>query len=107
MNISPQQQIILDTLRHTRGSPITVSRLITAVWGNRYDGGPDNPGNCIRVLVHGLRGTLAFAGVRLLTIGVGRGSQGYMIDPDDLDRLEEIVAGMAQARIEAARARFA
>lgn len=103
--LSPQQRLILDHLRHTRGSPIPMERLEIAVYGHVASGGPEGSRNVIKVQMHHLRRFLAQHGVDLLSIGYGRAMQGYMIDPDHLDRLEEIVAAVPQIDIEIARAR--
>ena len=58
---------------------------------------------------HGLTGRSASDrphGVRLLTVGHGPWSRGYLIDPDDLETLEELLAKTPQMDIELARARL-
>ena len=98
-----QQKLILDQLRHTRGSPIPVERLIEALYGARYDGGPDNAAAVVRVQILRLRSRLAERGVSILTIGGAHASQGYMLDPDHLDRLEGLLAGQTTIDVMLAR----
>ena len=100
-----QQRLILDHLRHCRGGPLPVARLIVAIYGYRYDGAPDYAEATVRNQIFKMRAKLAGHGIKLLTIGHGRGTQGYMIDPDDLDRVEGLLQRTTQIDIELARAR--
>ena len=102
--LSPQQTIMLDHLRHTRGSPLPVARFVEALYGARADGGPVTADNVVRVQMLHLRRWLAGHGVAVLTIGLGRGSEGYMLDPGHLERLEAVLATQDQAAIDIARA---
>lgn len=102
-----QQRLLLEELRHTRGSPISVERIILALYGNRRDGGPDNPAAIVHTQIKNLRRALEPHGVRILTIGLGLGAQGYMLDPDTLDDLEVAMRAFLDADIARARARFA
>ena len=100
-----QQRIILDHLRHARGSPLPIERLVAAVYGSRHDGGPENAAAVVKVQICHMRRCLGSHGVRILTIGFGRNAQGYMIDPDHLDLLESVLATLEQIAIEIARSR--
>tara|TARA_R110000868_G_scaffold57824_1_gene178429 strand:- start:5083 stop:5436 length:354 start_codon:yes stop_codon:yes gene_type:complete len=99
-----QQRLILDHLRHCRGGPLSVERLIVAIYGCRHDGGPDNPMATVRYQICQIRKRLRPYGVRLLSVGVGRGCQGYLIDPEDLDTLEDLLARTPHMDIDLARA---
>lgn len=100
-----QQRLILDHLRHCRGSPLPIERLIVAVYGHRYDGGPEYASPAIRCQIFRMRKVLREHGIHILTVGVGRGSQGYLIDPDHLDRLEDLLVTTPHMDIELARER--
>lgn len=100
-----QQRLILDHLRHCRGGPLPIERLIVAIYGYR-DAGPDNPMAVVRYQICEIRKKLRPHGVRLLTVGHGPWSRGYLIDPDDLETLEELLAKTPQMDIELARARL-
>lgn len=104
-HLTLQMRAILDELRHTRGSPIPMSRLVAALYAKRHDGGPDNPEVVIRVQIHRMRAELARHGILILTIGGrGGGAIGYMIDPDSLDLVEAVIATSRTAEIDHARA---
>ena len=102
-----QQRLLLDELRHTRGSPISVERIILALYGNRADGGPDNAAANVHTQIRNLRRALAPYSVRVLTIGLGLGAQGYMLDPETLDALEDAMQSFLNADLARARARLA
>lgn len=101
-----QQRILLDHLRHTRGSPLPVERLIAVLYGSRADGGPDNAAKTVTTQIRNLRRELEPHGVRILTIGLGRGAQGYMLDPETLDHLEVVMAASLLGDVALARARL-
>ena len=100
-----QQKILLDHLRHCRGSPLPVERLVAVLYGAQWDGGPDHADVVVRIQIKKLRQRLSPYGIAILTIGAGRGSQGYMLEPDHLDRLEALLVAMPQIDIDLARAR--
>lgn len=102
-----QQRLLLEELRHTRGSPIPTERIILALYGNRIDGGPDNPAATVHTQIKNLRRALGPFGVRILTIGLGLGAQGYMLDPETLDDLEEAMKAFLDADLARARSRLA
>lgn len=102
-----QQRLLLDELRHTRGSPISVERIVLALYGSRHDGGPDNAPATIHTQIRNLRRALAPFGARILTIGLGLGAQGYMLDPETLDEVEVAMMAFADADLVRARARLA
>ena len=102
-----QQRTLLDQLRHTRGSPIPIERLTFALYGHRYDGGPDAANALTRRVLLELRRTLGNQGIIILTIGFGRATQGYMLDPAHLDRVEALLNRQTEVAIEVARARRA
>lgn len=82
-----------------------MSRLVNALYGDRHDGGPEYPEPVVRVQLHHLRSVLRPLGVRILTLGVTSGARGYMIDPDCLDRLEEVLNEMDVIEVQLARER--
>jgi hypothetical protein len=102
-----QQRTLLDEFRHTRGSPIPIERLTYALYGSRYDGGPDCAHSMTRKILERLRRSIGVRGISILTIGYGRGTQGYMLDPEHLDRVEAFLQEQTGVLIEAARARAA
>lgn len=107
VTLTLQQRLLLEELRHTRGSPITTQRIIMALYGNRADGGPDNAPANVHTQIKNLRKALAPYGVRILTIGIGVSCQGYMLDPDTLDALEDAMQALMAADLARARARLA
>lgn len=102
-----QQRLLLDELRHTRGSPISIERIICALYGNRHDGGPDNAPGTVHTQIKNLRRALEPHGARILTIGLGLGAQGYMLDPETLDNVEAAMRAFMEADLARARARLA
>ena len=102
-----QQRLLLDELRHTRGSPISVERIILALYSGRRDGGPMDPAATVHTQIRNLRRALAPYGARILTIGLGLGAQGYMLDPETLDEVEEALKAFYDADLVRARARLA
>ena len=50
-----QQKLLLDHLRHTRGSPLSVERLVAVLYGSRADGGPDQANKVVTVQMAKLR----------------------------------------------------
>lgn len=102
-----QQRLLLEQLRHTRGSPISIERIILALYGNRIDGGPDNAAGTVHTQIKNLRKALDPHGARILTIGLGLGAQGYMLDPETLDAVEDAMKAFAEADLARARLRLA
>lgn len=102
-----QQRLLLDELRHTRGSPIPMERIILALYGNRQDGGPDNAAANVHTQIKNLRRALSPYGARILTIGLGLGAQGYMLDPETLDEVEVALRAFYDADLMRARQRLA
>ena len=103
--LTVQQRLILDHLRHTRGIPCSMSRLVAALYGSCPNGGPDDPQRTIRVQLCKIRRWLRQHDVRLLTIGRTAGVLGYMIDPDDAGRLEAALETLTRLDIALARGR--
>lgn len=96
--LTAQQRILLDPLR--RRSPTPAEHLVKALYGTRHDGGPDNAHNVVRIQILRMRRRLERYGVRILTLP----GRGYMVDPQDLPALEQLLEGSLAADIEAARA---
>lgn len=100
--LTAQQKALLEPLRC--GSPVPINRLVSTLYASRWDGGPDNPEGVVHVMIYNLRQRLSPHGIAILTIGSGRGAQGYMVDPDHVPRLDSLMAEAWQGAIEAARA---
>lgn len=81
--------------------------LVMALWGDRHDGGPDDPELVVRVQIHRMRAKLAQYGITILTIGSGPGAQGYMIDPQTIGLVDDAIKASSELAIQRARQRFA
>ena len=103
--LTAQQQALIEPLR--RGRPVPVKDLVAALYAARWDGGPDNAAGAVRTMIYELRQRLAPHGVAILTIGLGRGAQGYMLDPDHDERLEQALAACWRGALAEARTRCA
>lgn len=103
--LTAQQKALLEPLRS--GSPVPVDQLIRALYACRPDGGPDDAAQTVRSMIYYLRKALAPAGIAILTIGQGRASQGYMVDPAHLQLLDGALAHAWQGALGAARAQQA
>lgn len=62
--LSPMQRQIYEAVRDNAGK-LGCERLITLIYGGRYDGGPDFPWDSIHVTVHNMNKRLARFGQRL------------------------------------------
>ena len=80
-----------------------VERLVDVLYGTCPDGGPDHANACLYNQICDLRRRLAPHGIALLTIGRGRSSQGYMIDPHHVDGLKTLLAEALQIDVASAR----
>ena len=101
--LTAQHQALLEPLRH--GSPVSVDRLVSVLYAARWDGGPEDAPGTVRTLIYYLRGRLAPAGIAILTIGIGRGAQGYMVDPEHLASLDGALEAGRRHAIALARQR--
>ncbi len=90
--LSPTQRAMIDVLRH--GQPIPSGHLASAIYGNRYDGGPDDAEHTMRNQIYRIREKLARVGIEIETVGQGRGSAGYRVNPAHRDALNELLANL-------------
>lgn len=93
--LTQQQSVLLEALR--RGYPVSMPRLVTLVYGDRTDGGPDDPSGTISVQICKLRARLAPHGIVIVTVGR---DGGYMVRPADLERLAHLLASWVPSAIE-------
>ena len=107
--LSPTQRALIEPLRH--GEPVPVRRLIVLLYGCRFDGGPEDAANAVRQIIWKARRKLAEHGIHIRTVGTGRGSHGWMVDPEHRAALaallnfgngREMQAGLASGAIQAA-----
>ena len=101
--LTAQQKALIEPLRH--GSPVPVPRLVATLYAARFDGGPEDAEATVRTMIYYLRQRLARHGIAILTIGVGRGAQGYMLDPDHIGRLDALMGQAWAGALDVARAR--
>jgi len=87
--LSPTQRALIEPLRH--GEPVSLSRLISLLYSARYDGGPDDAANAVRQIVFKARRKLAEHSIQIRTVGTGRGSHGWMVEPDHRDALSALL----------------
>lgn len=95
--LTQQQSMLLEPLR--RGHPVPMLRLIALLYGDRPDGGPDDPAGTISVQLCKLRARLAPHGIAILTVGR---DGGYMVHPAHLERLSQLLAAWLPQAIERA-----
>jgi hypothetical protein len=99
--LTATQRVLLAPLM--RGSPVPQERLISHLYGARWDGGPDCADVCIRMHIARIRRRLLPHGIDLLTIGMTKGSRGYMVDPDHVDKLATLLAAVPVIELDQAR----
>lgn len=96
--LTAQQRILLDLL--CCRSPIPTERLITNLYADRHDGGPETAWNVVRIQIQRLRKRLEPHNVKILTLP----GRGYMVDPHDIPAVESLRASSLDAEIACARA---
>jgi hypothetical protein len=87
--LSSTQRLLLKPLMG--GEPVPREHLISHLYGSRRDGGPEYAGVAIRMAICRLRRRLAVHAIDILTIGQGRSTEGYMIDPDHVSKLAALI----------------
>ena len=87
--LSPTQRALIEPLRH--GEPVPINKLISLLYGPRYDGGPDDAANAVRQIVFKARRKLAEHSIQIRTVGTGRGSHGWMVEPEHRDALAALL----------------
>lgn len=75
--LSLYEHRVLAAIWDAKGMPVRADRIIDAVWYDDIDGGPEDAGLQVRVLVHRLRRKLVGTGVR---IGLGGQHRAYSIE---------------------------
>lgn len=94
--LSPTQRALIEPLRH--GQPVPVRHLIVLLYGPRFDGGPEDAANAVRQIIFKARRKLAEYGVHIRTVGTGRGSHGWMVDPEHRDALAALLDNFGNGR---------
>lgn len=81
----PQAKIIFDLLSRTPGAPIEKKEIISHLYGDRFDGGPLDPGQTVNVQIYNLRKQLEKLGWTIInTSGGGRVAGEYRIIPAEV-----------------------
>jgi hypothetical protein len=94
--LSPTQRALIEPLRH--GEPVPVRRLIVLLYGCRFDGGPEDAANAVRQIIWKARRKLAEHGIHIRTVGSGRGSHGWMVEPEHRDALAALLGNFGNGR---------
>lgn len=103
---TPQQRLILEHFLETKGIALTRERIIAVLYGNDWDGGPDDAAKAVRNHILRLRERLDAHGIKVLTIGIGQGAEGWMVDPDHILKLFELIQALPAMAVEAARGKL-
>lgn len=103
---TPQQHLILEHFLETKGIALTRERIIAVLYGNDPDGGPDDADKAVRNHILRLRERLDAHGIAILTIGIGQGAEGWMVDPDHIMKLADLIQALPAMAVEAARGRL-
>lgn len=87
--LSPTQRAMVAALRS--GYTVPTERLVAVIYGDRRDGGPDDPHHAIRSQMHKMREKLLRFGIEIETVGGhGRGAIGYRLRPEHRPALNEL-----------------
>ena len=97
-----QQRLLLEHFLGCRGIPLACGRVVAALYGSNWHGGPDDAAAAARMHVMRLRRRLAPHGIDILTVGIGRGAQGWLIDPAHFERLRVLVQMLPAMDVELA-----
>ena len=100
---TPQQKLILEHFLETKGIALTRERIVAVLYGSDYDGGPDDAAKAVRNHILRLRERLEPHGIAILTIGIGQGAEGWMVDPDHIMKLFELLQALPAMAVEVAR----
>ncbi len=98
-----QQRLLLEHFLGLRGIPLSCGRVVAALYGSDWSGGPQDAATAARMHVMRLRRRLAPHGIDILTVGIGRGAQGWLIDPDHFERLRVLVKMLPAMDVDLAR----
>lgn len=104
---TPQQRLILEHFLETKGIALTRERIIAVLYGNDPDGGPDDADSAVRSHLKRLRERLDPYGIKVLTIGIGQGAEGWLVDPDHIMALAKLLEALPAMAVEVARSRSA
>jgi hypothetical protein len=104
---TPQQRLLAEHFLNTRGLILSRERIIALLYGGDWHGGPDDAAGAVRKHIARLRQRLEPHGIRLLTMGLGQGAEGWLVDPEHLGRLADLLAAAPAMAVEVARARLA
>ena len=103
--LTVQQRLLCDHFLRTRGIPLSQERIAAVLYGATWDGGPEFAAAAVRMHIRRLRQRLEPFGVKVLTIGAGRGSEGWLVDPDHFEKLHGILEEAPALAVALARAR--
>ena len=98
-----QQRLLLEHFLGLYGIPLTCDRIIAVLYGADWHGGPVDAATAARMHVMRLRRRLAVHDIDILTVGIGRGAQGWMIDPEHFERLRVLRQMLPAMDVELAR----
>jgi len=98
-----QQRLLLEHFLGLRGVPLACGRVIAVLYGSDWNGGPEDAATAARMHVMRLRRRLAPHGIDILTVGIGRGAQGWLVDPEQFERLRALVQMLPAIDVELAR----
>ena len=105
--LTTQQREILQCLIDAT-KPVSIEALSKYVYREleaTHADGPDFPYEVLRVQIHLMRRALAHVPVRILCLGRGCGTIGYIVEPDHLQAAKRVMAETEAAVLEAARGR--
>lgn len=91
-HLTLQQQMLLDHFLRTRGIPLSRERIIAVLYGNDWSGGPEDAATSVRMHILRLRQKLKPHGIDVLTIGIGPGSSGWMLDPEHFAQAQALLS---------------
>lgn len=98
-----QQRLLLEHFLGCRGIPLACGRVIAVLYGSDWDGGPEDAPAAARMHIVRLRQRLKPHGIDILTIGIGRGAQGWMVEPEHYERLRDLMRSLPDIDVELAR----
>lgn len=84
MPFSRREREVVAALVKAYPKPVTIDRLVFAVYGNDIDGGPDNAAQTVRQFISRIRHRLPEYGWRIPLARTGRGNSGeYRLEAAD------------------------
>lgn len=86
LRLSPSQRVIAWRLVEPRR--VNMSELVSALWGDRADGGPENTYGSVKALLFRLRHDLAQFGVEIVNVH----GFGWTVPSEQRDLLRDILA---------------